>query len=194
LTSPEENVRPELLRLNINIPLSNPPDLFRIRHRSATNTPLSPHPTSPPKQLPAPRSYLPQDTITCLYGALSPTSNKTRGMSTFRDIDKDQECDDSIAQIVLQYTTQSMTSKKKIRVAIETFPIALLVARPRTFDLAIQQTFPSPIRGTSPRPPESGAQPPRPPSRLDSLPRSRPISESPTQSRHPFSHSYLTRP
>jgi hypothetical protein len=65
LTLSEETVRPELPGLNINIPLPSPSDLSRIRRRS-TNTPLSPHPTSPLKPLPAPRSYLPQDTIACL--------------------------------------------------------------------------------------------------------------------------------
>jgi tetratricopeptide (TPR) repeat protein len=58
LTSSEEIIRPELLGLNINISLPSPSDLSRIRRRS-TNTPLSPHPTSPLKPLPAPRLYLP---------------------------------------------------------------------------------------------------------------------------------------
>lgn len=40
----------------------------------------------------------PQDTIACLYDALSPTSKETGDMNTFGgDIDNDQERDDSIA-------------------------------------------------------------------------------------------------
>jgi hypothetical protein len=108
LTPSEETVRPGLLELNIDIPLPSPSDLSRIRRRS-TNTPLSPHPTSPLKPLPAPRSYLPQDTIACLYDALSPPYKKSIDMNTFREvIDNDQERDDSIARLVLQYTTQSV--------------------------------------------------------------------------------------
>jgi hypothetical protein len=107
--SSEETVKSELLGLNINIPLPSPSDLSRIRRRSTTNTPLFPHPTSPLKPLPAPRSYLPQDTIACLYDALSPTYKKNIDMNTStEDMDNDQERYDSIAQLVLQYTTQSM--------------------------------------------------------------------------------------
>jgi hypothetical protein len=94
LTPLEETVRPELLRLNIDIPLPSPSDLSRIRRRS-TNMPLSPHPTSPLKPLPTPRSYPLQDTIACPYDALSPTYKKSVGMNTFReDIDNDQGRDD----------------------------------------------------------------------------------------------------
>jgi tetratricopeptide (TPR) repeat protein len=113
LPSLEETVGPEFHGLNIHVPLPSPSDLAYVRRRSTTSTPVSPHPTSPLKPLPAPRSYLPQTTIASTYDALSSSSENTIDICTFReDIDKDPERDASIAQRALQYITRPIIEAK----------------------------------------------------------------------------------